>query len=313
MTRRPDGYSLIEMVISMAIVSAVAAGAFRLIDIAHRTAEPGEEAAEMMQRLRSVTATLQGELLRAGAGASNDVSGAFSGHVPAVLPFQPGDPPGTFRGDLITVVYARVGAVQAATTAALTSVSTAFSVSEAPGCPPAQAACGMKAGDTAVVFDAFGNFDAFSITGVSGSGGAMVPLHAPGAGVTTYSAGASIVAVEQRTYTLKDDTSGRPYELVSYMDGSAAAPVAEHIVSLRFDYFDDPGSLQAMSGPDAAGGPLRIRGVAVTLRVEAGNDALRGAARGLFMRPGTAVDVTRTLPDVEAQFHVSLRNAPEPK
>ena len=309
-TRLSPAYSLIEMVVSMAIVCALAAGAFRLIDIAHRTAETGEEAADMLQRLRTVSVTMEEQLLRAGAGAPNTVSDALSQHVPAVRPGRAGDPAGTFRNDTITVIYARSGAAQASIAGALTSVSNAFTVVQAPGCPLTQAACGLKTGDTVIVFDRLGHFDAFGITDVSGSEGAMTPLLAPGSSINTYDAGSSIVAVEERTYALKLDASGRPYQLVSYSNGSAMAiPVAEHVVRLTFDYFDDPSSLTPMNSADAAANPLGIRAVAVNLRVEAGSDALRAAAGTLFSRPGTATDVTRALPDIEMRLHVSLRNS----
>ena len=310
MRRSSRAYSLIEMLISMALACALAAGAFRLIDLGHRTAQSNGEATDMLQRLRTVTVRIVGELRRAGAGAPNVDSGALGAHVPAVLPNQPPDPPGTFRDDAFTVIYARSGAVQTTIADPLTSVSNAFSVNQVPGCPLAQAACGLKAGDTVMVFDGAGNFDAFAIESVTGNGGAVTPLHAPGLGITEYEAGAGIVPVEQRTYLLKPDASGRPYQLVSYAVGSTAAiPVAEHVVALKFDYFDDPASPTPMSGSDAAASPLRIRAVAVTVRVEAGSDALRGAVGPLFLRPGSATDITRTLPDIEARFYVSLRNA----
>lgn len=309
MTSHSRAYSLIEMLISMAITCAIAGGAFRLIDIGRRTTEAGGEAADMLQRLRTVSVTIEGALMRAGAGAPNAVSDALAQRVPALLPSQPIDPPGTFRDDTFTVIYARSGAVQTTIAEPLTSVSTAFLVNQVPGCPLAQAACGLEAGDTVLIFDGSGNFDAFAVESISENGGAISPIHSRAFGIVTYDAGASIVPVERRTYLLKPDASGRPYQLVSYADGSpAATPVAEHVVRLKLDYFDDAASLTPMNGPDVAASPLRIRAVAVTVRIEAGRDALRGGAGPLFVRPGTATDITRTQPDIEAQFRVSLRN-----
>src|SRR5581483_1456008 len=68
------GFSLLEMVITTAIVSVVAAGGFRLIDAAHRLSYVGEESSDMMQRFRVAGGTLQAALVRAGAGTANDVS-----------------------------------------------------------------------------------------------------------------------------------------------------------------------------------------------------------------------------------------------
>lgn len=53
---------------------------------------------------------------------------------------------------------------------------------------------------------------------------------------------------------------------------------------------------------------LRIRKIAVTLRVEAAIDAMRGPAGMFFVRGGTATSATRLLPDAEIRFQISPRN-----
>jgi hypothetical protein len=53
---------------------------------------------------------------------------------------------------------------------------------------------------------------------------------------------------------------------------------------------------------------LRIRKVAVTLRVQAAAAALRGPAGALFARAGTSQGGTRWVPDQEIRFQVSPRN-----
>jgi hypothetical protein len=57
---------------------------------------------------------------------------------------------------------------------------------------------------------------------------------------------------------------------------------------------------------------LRIRRIRVTLRVQTGDDALRGAATGgrdpSFMRAGWALSRARSVPDQTIQFDVSPRN-----
>ncbi len=53
---------------------------------------------------------------------------------------------------------------------------------------------------------------------------------------------------------------------------------------------------------------LRIRKVAVTLRIESAIDALRGPAGALFKRGGTSRDARRLLPDREVRFQVAPPN-----
>jgi hypothetical protein len=60
---------------------------------------------------------------------------------------------------------------------------------------------------------------------------------------------------------------------------------------------------------------LRIRKVAVALRIESAIDALRGPAGALFKRPGTTRDARRLLPDREVRFQVTppnLNGGPSP-
>jgi type II secretory pathway pseudopilin PulG len=53
---------------------------------------------------------------------------------------------------------------------------------------------------------------------------------------------------------------------------------------------------------------LRIRGLRLMLRVQAGADAYRGADARLFQNPGTATDSGRFVPDVALQTMVTPRN-----
>jgi hypothetical protein len=53
---------------------------------------------------------------------------------------------------------------------------------------------------------------------------------------------------------------------------------------------------------------LRIRKVAVTLRVQAANAALRGPASALFAKGGTSRGGERWVPDQEIRFEISPRN-----
>jgi hypothetical protein len=53
---------------------------------------------------------------------------------------------------------------------------------------------------------------------------------------------------------------------------------------------------------------LRVRRVAVTVRVEAAESAVRGPAGVLFTRGGTSRNPSRWVPDQEIRFEVSPRN-----
>jgi hypothetical protein len=53
---------------------------------------------------------------------------------------------------------------------------------------------------------------------------------------------------------------------------------------------------------------LRVRAIAVTLRLQAASAALRGPAGVLFAYGGTATSARRWVPDVEVRVQVAPRN-----
>ena len=53
---------------------------------------------------------------------------------------------------------------------------------------------------------------------------------------------------------------------------------------------------------------LRVRKVAVTIRVQSANAALRGPASALFTNGGTSKEGSKWLPDQQVTFSVSPRN-----
>ena len=134
---------------------------------------------------------------------------------------------------------------------------------------------------------------------------------------------------QSSTYWQQSDDAARTYQLMLY-DGAGGAdvPVVDHVVSVEFEYWGDPpaGGSPALvkltpdiltDGPwmpdDAAADRwdadlLRIRRIAVTIRVEAAIASLRGPASALFAHAGTATSAHAWAPDIEAHFDVTPRN-----
>jgi prepilin-type N-terminal cleavage/methylation domain-containing protein len=96
---RARGFSLLELVISMAIVLAVTATMFELVNPAYGVFDRELERFDMHQRLRASADVLFKDLLVAGAGAT----------VPAVAPLRRGernaDPPGSVFADRVSLTY----------------------------------------------------------------------------------------------------------------------------------------------------------------------------------------------------------------
>ena len=128
-------------------------------------------------------------------------------------------------------------------------------------------------------------------------------------------------AVASHTYYLKQDGPGGTFHLMHYDGASTDLPVVDHLVRLRFDYFDDTGSpldpSMFQDGPWLPEDPdlapfdadlLNIRRVRVLLRVQAALDSMRGPSGVLFLQGGTSTSVERYVPDLQLQFDVALRN-----
>jgi prepilin-type N-terminal cleavage/methylation domain-containing protein len=93
------GFSFIELVVSMAIMLAVAGIMFGLVNSARTVFEVDLERADMQQRARVSMAALYRDLVMAGAGLQ----------VPAIAPYRRGDEdpdlPGSAFSDRISVLY----------------------------------------------------------------------------------------------------------------------------------------------------------------------------------------------------------------
>jgi hypothetical protein len=108
--RPARGVSLIELIIAMAVTLAIGAAMFAVTRAATRAFASEPDTADMQQRLRVAAGAIGRDLTMAGAGSylgGQAVPLVYA--LPPVLPFRQGaasdDPPGTFRSDLITLLY----------------------------------------------------------------------------------------------------------------------------------------------------------------------------------------------------------------
>jgi prepilin-type N-terminal cleavage/methylation domain-containing protein len=311
--RRSDGFSLIEVVIALALMLTVCAAVFSVVHSSEDLARVQPEIADMQQRLRVASEAIFKDLIMAGASAHGVGVQPLGALLPAVLPYRLGpvrpDPPGTFKADTLTVMYVPVSSAQAAIAQPVPFGATSLLVNARAGCPirgtARDPACGLETGMTALVVDAAGAFDRFTIADVHAN---RVSLEHAGGGLTrAYDVSSVVMPVRTVTYYLRPDTS----QLIRYNGAASDAPVADHVTGLAFEYFGEPTSdatdarslVPLLSGelidgpwrPDAAAvngfdaDLLRIRRVRVRLRV-----------RGATPR--------RAIRDLEGGFDVAPRN-----
>lgn len=318
------GLTLVELLLTTAIVLAVTGAVFQLLDPARAIFQVQPELADLQQRLRVGVGALVHDLTMAGAGPEvGPQAGPLSGAFATVLPYRAGavghDPAAGvfFREDAITVIHVPSAAAQAAlrepvATPAVLELDTAANCVP----PSVEVVCGFAEGTRALLYDSSGAWDAVTIAGVAG----QAVMITSGERLTAlYAREAKLVEVVTSTYYLKPGTETA--QLMRYDGNHADVPVVDHVVGLRFDYYDDR-QTTPLSPVELADGPWRphplarnrfdvdllaIRRIGVTMRVQVGAMSLRGRG-ALFRYPGRADGFGRYIPDHDIRFDVAPRN-----
>src|SRR5262245_25464335 len=157
-----SGFTLVEMLITTAIVLLLLGGMTALVNPASQTAVSQPDAADAQQRLRAAAAAIYRDLYGAGAGLDAGLpAGPLVTYLPPILPRRVGavdaDAPESARPDAVTVLTVPARAAQSVLAAPLTSASAA--VQSGAWCAPAGPACGFASGAGVLLFDAAGRFD----------------------------------------------------------------------------------------------------------------------------------------------------------
>jgi type II secretory pathway pseudopilin PulG len=302
--RTARGFSFVELTVAAAVLLIVIGGVLTLSLPSQGLFSAQSEMADMQQRMRVAADALSKDLIAAGAGGYGTVSGGALGYsVAPILPYRAGqrnaDPPGTYRSDTVTILYVARNAASI--------VSTTYSLkTDAAGTHQLAMYDGTTNPDVPVVDNVVGL--SFAYYGDPQPPIMRKPVTDPVGPWTTYGAPPYAAAVapfaagENCTFVNDGSPTPRP-RLATF-----AAP-SDALVKLT--------PAQLTDGPwcpdDAAAGRfdadlLRVRRVAVTLRVQAGVAALRGPAGLLFTYGGTARSAVAWVPDQEIHFDVTPRN-----
>ncbi|HWK09616.1 MAG TPA: prepilin-type N-terminal cleavage/methylation domain-containing protein [Vicinamibacterales bacterium] len=296
------GYSLVELIVSLAILLAVFGSVCQLASPAHATAIVQAELQDMQQRARVVRDRLTQDLWLAGAGTSTGqrrgpVLSYFSPLLPAACCGSVADPPGSVLSDRLTIAYVPRSSRDALTTAQIAPASLRLDVSPGPSCPSSVPVCGFADGELLVVFDDSGRYDVFTLDLSSGLP-MLSPVTLPFA--SQYDSGATVARVVLRTY-YRDPSSD---QLFVVDDGGSPEPVVDRLTALRFEYRDAAGvSLDAQIGD----GPWR--GAGATL-YDADLLRVRRVRVTYTIRSGLAGTGAVAVPDLTSAFEIALRNAP---
>ncbi len=233
------GFTVIEMMVSTAIMVIVLAGIFQALNPSQGAFSAQPEITDMQQRLRVGVDTLNRDLVMAGAGTySGKAAGSLSNFFAPVLPYRTGDlnpdPPGTFRDDVITLLYVPTTASQTAISQSMPPTANELKVYDQPQCPKNDALCGFKEGMQVLIFDDSGSWNSFTITEVQNNAGHL-QRHGPDL-VKSYDINSNVTQIETNTYWWNRATN----QMMHYDSGATDLPVVDNVVALRFEYFGDP-------------------------------------------------------------------------
>lgn len=239
--RSEAGYSLVELMVSSAIMLVVTGAIFALLDPSQGISQAQPEVSDMQQRVRVAVDTLYKDLVMAGAGPyQGSTTGSLSNFFAPILPYrfgQVGSDPASgvyYRPDAITIVYVPNTSSQTTISDPMPNVSAEVKVTPQPNCPTGDELCGFKEGMSVLIFDNTGAWESFAITEVQTS--AMHMQHRGQQFQKAYDAGAQIVEAQFHTYWLDS-----PNNNLMHYDGLASdLIVADNIVGLQFGYFGDP-------------------------------------------------------------------------
>ena len=260
------GYTLIELLVSTAIMITVTGAIFSLMNPAQGNAQTQPEVADMQQRMRIGNETLFKELVMSGAGPyQGPVTGALVNFFAPILPRRIGrvnpDAPTVFKDNAITLSYIPNSYSQTTISSAMPTPSSELKVTPQPNCPADVGnLCGFKDGMDVIIFDTSGNFDLFTITEVQDAA-----AHLQHRGQTlskSYDIGASVTQIVSNTYYLDTNTN----QLMRYNGNMDDVALVDNVVDLKFEYFGDPNPPIAPKPPageanclyDAAGNYLNL-------------------------------------------------------
>lgn len=274
MRPKDAGYTLVELLISAAIMITVTGAIFSLMNPAQGSGQVQPEIADLQQRMRIGSEVLFKELTMAGAGPyQGDTTGSLINFFAPILPRRIGQlnaDPATgsqsFKTDRITLVYIPNSYSQTTITSPMPNVSAELKVKDQPHCPQGRNLCGFSVGMGVVIFDSSGHFDNFFVTQVQESAGHL--QHRGQQFSVSYDSGAQVTEIVSYTYYLDRTTN----QLRRYDGLQTDVPIVDNVVDLRFDYFGDPQPpMQPKPAPgssnclyDAAGNYLNLPVLAAT-------------------------------------------------
>jgi prepilin-type N-terminal cleavage/methylation domain-containing protein len=239
------GFTLVELLVAMAITLVVTAAMLSFVRPAHDAFQVHPETADLHQRARVGLDALHRDLLMAGAGMY--AAGATGPLHHALAPMMPYRAFGAdsdaaranyFDARAISLVFVPSTASQTTLSTPMPAGALDVTLENPATCPAATPTqvCGLAAGDQVLVFSGAGEWEVFGVDRIA-AGSAITLKGTPPA--REFAAGANVTEARAVTYTLKADTVSGAFQLVRADGLDPAQPLLDHVVKLAFQYFGD--------------------------------------------------------------------------
>ena len=298
---RAGGFSFVELLVALTIALVVSGSALVLMVPSQGLAASRAETADMQQRLRVAADTLYQRLVAAGAGAyGGATAGPLSDNVAPILPYRAvgasPDPPGTFRSDAVTILSVpRNGAQPIGATYWLKT--------DDPTATYQLMAADASGIDVPVVDHVVAL--AFEYYGDPQPPMMRKPLADPVGPWTTYGPKPASTPMAPfasgENCVFVDDPSPTPQPRLPVL-GSGSVALTSALLT-DGPWCPNDGAVDRWDAD-----LLRVRSIAVRLRVQAALSTLRGPASALFAHGGSSRGGHPWVPDQEIRFQVSPRN-----
>lgn len=234
------GFTLVEVLIAVAIFMGAAGVLFHFAATSQRLAKAHPDAADVNQRLRVAAAMLARDLRHAGAGDAHGRLGPLVNYFPPIVPARTGalspDSELTAFSDRISIAFVPDGGWYTELGVDMASPDVDVPINAAtPGCPSG-GLCGYLEDMGAAIIDTSklgAGYDLFTVTAALGAL-AHGPPNSPFS--LAYVRGATaVVPMVHRVYYR--DAANR---LMVYDGFKTTFPLVDNVVDLQFAYFVDP-------------------------------------------------------------------------
>jgi type II secretory pathway pseudopilin PulG len=237
----PAGFSLVETLVAALLMMVVSAAILQLLSPATAAFAIQPEAADQQQRLRVAVSALHSDLDQAGAGPYGGAAAAgLTDHLAAVLPYRTGsssaDPPGSFREDVVTLMFVPAPPAQSRIRRISFDPAGATLLELPPACGGVRqdARCGFDAGMRVLITEAGGRWNVGTVVRTDEN---VLQLVTQGPLSSTFEDGGVVVELRSRTYHLRRDVPAGVFQMMRYDGAETDLPVVDDVVRMEFRYW----------------------------------------------------------------------------